>query len=56
VLIGQEVWPQHYSALVDLRSAVDAPCLLASLRRVSAQASAALPDHAHYIAQHCRAG
>ncbi|PIQ37450.1 MAG: tryptophan halogenase [Lysobacterales bacterium CG17_big_fil_post_rev_8_21_14_2_50_64_11] len=56
VLIGQEVWPQHYSALVDLRSAVDAPRLLASLRRVSAQASAALPDHAHYIAQHCRAG
>ncbi len=56
VLIGQEVWPQHYSALVDMRSTVDAPRLLASLRRISEEASAALPDHAQYITQHCRAG
>ncbi|MDP1697588.1 MAG: tryptophan 7-halogenase [Xanthomonadaceae bacterium] len=55
VLIGQEVWPQHYSALVDLRSSVDATGKLASLRRISEEASTALPDHAHYIAQHCRA-
>src|SRR3546814_8474158 len=32
VLIGQEVWPEHYSALVDMRSTVDAPRMLASLR------------------------
>jgi hypothetical protein len=39
-----------------MRSTVDAPRLLASLRRVSEEASAALPDHAQYITQHCRAG
>ncbi len=54
VLVGQEVWPQHYDPLVDLRSKVDAPRMLASLRQVVSEAVQAMPTHQQYIEQHCR--
>ncbi|EQD56564.1 tryptophan halogenase, partial [mine drainage metagenome] len=45
VLTGQEVWPERYDPLVDLRSDVDAPRQLGSLRRVIAEAVQAMPTH-----------
>ena len=55
VLTGQEVWPERYDPLVDLRNDVDAPRLLGSLRRVIGEAVQAMPTHRQYIERHCRA-
>ncbi len=55
VLTGQEVWPERYDPLVDLRSDVDAPRLLGSLRRVIDEAVQAMPTHRQYIERHCLA-
>ena len=54
VLIGQEVWPERYDPLVDLRTHVDAPRLLAGLRQSLEEAARALPSHRQYIERHCR--
>ncbi len=55
VLIGQEVWPERYDPLADLRSEIDAASKLAGLRRAMAEAASAMSDHARYIENHCRA-
>jgi tryptophan halogenase len=55
VLVGQEVWPEHYDPLVDLRTHVDAARLLAGLRQSLEDAARALPSHRQYIERHCRA-
>lgn len=55
VMIGQEVWPERYDPLVDLRTAVDAPARLAELRQVMEQVALSMPTQAEYIDRHCRA-
>lgn len=54
VLVGQEVWPQRHEPLLDLRPDIDAPRLMAGLRRVIAEAAQAMPSHEQYIAKNCR--
>ena len=55
VMVGQEVWPERYDPLVDLRPQVDAASRLASLRRVIADVAEAMPTQREYIDHHCRA-
>lgn len=55
VLIGQEVWPQRYHPLVDLRGRADAAKILADMRRAMEQAALTLPSHRQYLERHCRA-
>jgi tryptophan halogenase len=55
VLVGQEVLPQSYHPLTDMRSQVDAAGRLQGLRRVIAEAARGMPTHRQYIDQHCRA-
>ncbi|TAM61921.1 MAG: tryptophan 7-halogenase [Rhodanobacter sp.] len=55
VLVGQEVWPQRYHPLADMRSQVDAAGRLRGLRQVIDQAVQAMPTHRQYIDRHCRA-
>jgi tryptophan halogenase len=55
VLIGQEIWPERLDPLLDMRTEVDAPRLLAGLRRVIGEAVQAMPSHGEYIARNCRA-
>ncbi|MES1199048.1 MAG: tryptophan halogenase family protein [Pseudomonadota bacterium] len=55
VLIGQEIFPEHYAPLVDLRRDVDGSQYLASLRRTMAQAVSAMPSHEDFIAKNCKA-
>ena len=52
ILIGQEIWPERYDPLVDLRD-VDARAYFADLRRLMAQAVAAMPTHRQYLDRHC---
>ncbi|GGC98186.1 tryptophan halogenase [Aquisalinus flavus] len=54
VLTGQDIWPESYDTLADLR-AVDAATRLAGLRQVMAEAAEAMPSHADFIEQHCKA-
>jgi tryptophan 7-halogenase len=55
VFIGQHIWPEKYIPLVDERPHIDAPRLLSGLHRVIQEAANAMPDHAQYIAQNCKA-
>ncbi len=56
VHVGQFNLPQDHDPLADARAAgVDAPRLLAGLRRVMGEAAAAMPSHAEFIARHCAA-
>ena len=55
VLAGQEVLPERYHPLVDLRGRADAPQILADMRRAMEQAATAVPTHRQYIERHCRA-
>ena len=55
VLVGQEVWPEHYHPLLDLRTDVDASARLAGIRSALERAASALPTHRQYIEQRCRA-
>ena len=55
VLVGQEVWPQRYHPLTDMRSQVDAAGRLRGLRGAIDQAVQAMPTHRQYIDRHCRA-
>jgi tryptophan halogenase len=54
VLVGQEVWPESYHPLVDLRGRADAGRILAEMRRAMEQAALSLPTHRQYIERHCR--
>ncbi len=55
VLVGQEVLPEGYHPLVDLRGRADAARILAEMRRGMEQAALSLPTHRQYIERHCRA-
>jgi tryptophan 7-halogenase len=56
VLVGQEIWPAHYAAILDLRGDfADSDAKLAGLAQVIAGAAEAMPPHQDYIARHCRA-
>jgi tryptophan halogenase len=55
VLIGQEIWPERYAPILDVRGESDAAAKLAGLRKVMAEVAAAMPGHADYVARHCRA-
>lgn len=55
VLSGQEVWPEHYHPLADLRGRADAAKILADMRSAMEQAALSLPTHRQYIERHCRA-
>jgi tryptophan 7-halogenase len=55
VHIGQFNTPVRYDPLVDARTHVDGPHYLAAIARAAAEAAEAMPDHAAYIARHCRA-
>jgi len=54
VLLGQEVWPERYHPLVDLRGRADAAKILADMRRGMEQAAQSLLTHRQYIERHCR--
>ncbi|KGI78858.1 tryptophan halogenase family protein [Oleiagrimonas soli] len=55
VLVGQEVWPERYDPLADLRSEVDATRMLAGLRDAIRQTVDAMPTQREYIDRYCRA-
>ena len=55
VLVGQEVWPQRYHPLTDMRSQVDAAARLRGMRQLIAEAAEGMPTHRQYIERHCRA-
>jgi tryptophan halogenase len=52
VMIGQNVWPERWDPLVDLR-AIDSAKFLAGLRRVIDEAADHMPSHAEFIARNC---
>lgn len=55
VLVGQNIMPQRYDPMVDLRADVDSERWLDSLKRIIGEAAEAMPTHQNYIQQHCRA-
>jgi len=55
VFIGQNIWPEHYDPLVDMRPQVPAADNLKSLRRIMQEAADVMPTHEQYIAHYCRA-
>lgn len=55
VLIGQNIMPERYDPLVDMRSHVNGARMMEGLERVIAEAAAAMPDHKAFIAQNCPA-
>ncbi|HEX3845559.1 MAG TPA: tryptophan halogenase family protein [Steroidobacteraceae bacterium] len=55
VLVGQEILPESYHPLVDLRGRADAAKILADMRRAMEQAATSVPTHRQYIERHCRA-
>jgi tryptophan halogenase len=55
VLVGQEVWPEQWHPLAELRADIDAARLLAGLRETLERAARALPSHRQYIERNCRA-
>ncbi len=54
VFLGQGIMPARYDPLADARS-VDAPRLLAGLKRVIGEAADSMPSHRDYVARHCAA-
>jgi len=55
VLVGQEILPERYHPLVDLRGRADAAKILADMRRAMELAAMSVPTHSQYIQRHCRA-
>ena len=53
VLMGQAGCPVAHDPLVETLPATEATRFLQHLRGIIAQTAAAMPDHAHFIAQHC---
>lgn len=54
VLTGQEIWPERYHPLIDMRGRPDAAQVLARMRQTLAEAAQSLPTHRQYIERHCR--
>jgi len=55
VYIGQDVIPERYAALADLRPQEEFRRYLESLRRSMVQAASAMPTHEAFISRNCRA-
>ena len=55
VLVGQEILPERYHPLVDLRGRADAAKILADMRSAMEQAAMSVPTHRQYLQRHCRA-
>ena len=55
VLAGQDVLPERYHPLLDLRGRADATQILGEMRAAMQQAALALPTHRQYIERHCKA-
>jgi tryptophan halogenase len=56
VMVGQGVMPAGYHPLADGPSDADLRDYLALVRQTVAKHVAGMPDHAAFLAQHCRAG
>jgi tryptophan halogenase len=55
IYFGQGVWPRGHDPLADLPDLEPLQAELGHRRRIVAGAAGALPDHAAFIAAHCRA-
>ena len=55
VLMGQDIWPERYDPLVDQQDLEDLRRNLHEMRTVIRRTAEAAPQHADYIARHCRA-
>ena len=55
IFIGQGIWPRRHDPLADVMSIEAAAMQLLTLRSQIAQTAAAMPAHAHYIHEQCRA-
>ncbi|MEP6886367.1 MAG: tryptophan halogenase family protein [Gammaproteobacteria bacterium] len=55
VLMGQEIWPQHYDPLVDQRDPAQVRAHLERIRAMVRRTAEAAPRHEEYLAQHARA-
>jgi tryptophan halogenase len=55
VYVGQDVIPERYAPLVEMRNGAESARYLASLRRSITQGVSAMPSHDDFIAKHCQA-
>ena len=55
VLMGQDIWPERYDPLVDQQDLEELRRNLHEMRTVIRRTAEAAPQHADYIARHCRA-
>ena len=55
VFVGQGIWPRRYDPLADVVPIDTAANQLARLRASIRQTAEAMPSHAEFIAEHCRA-
>lgn len=55
VFIGQDVIPQRYAPLVDLRDADESARVLATMRSNISQVAGAMPTHQEFIDRNCKA-
>jgi tryptophan halogenase len=56
VMIGQHVEPQAYHPLADALDTAQLDGFLTDIRTLVGRAAASMPDHARFVADHCRAG
>jgi tryptophan halogenase len=54
VLMGQQLWPEHYDPLMDQRDVAAVQANLRGVLRTIRQAVDAAPRHEDYLASHCR--
>lgn len=55
ILTGQEIWPERYDPLANIRSLEDVRRQLQNLKKLIRQTADAMPTHAGFIADHCPA-
>jgi tryptophan 7-halogenase len=54
VMIGQRIEPQAYHPLADALDATQLDGFLGDIRTLVGRAAASMPDHARFVADHCR--
>ncbi len=55
VMIGQGIVPERYHPMVDMLTEAEILQMVEGTRSVLDRAAAAMPSHAEFIAQYCRA-
>ena len=55
VFIGQGIWPRRYDPLADILPIDSVREQMSRLRNLIRQTAEAMPAHAQFIAEHCRA-